>query len=1423
MADLGGVLADPEFGSDGFSGGLDLLPVPLLPTEPSARSSLARRCRQRIQRRCAVVEDANACISALNWMSAGQRGVAKAAPGEPTRAQRQVQERVLNECVRCQPGDDTPTTEEAVRALLHGASVYEAAGVNVAPYRRGMVSLPAEVRSSSMAADLLPDHARSKLVRFHECMLREEAEVEALRREGPEVNLYMDRILETCPKAYYAFIEDLDRRGFIHWSRQRKERVTPFFVTKSGGKLRLILDARRVNQRFADPPGVALCSGEAFSRIEVEKSWFDDVAEAEEATLGAGCESVYTGKGDVKDCFHRLRVGREFAEYFGLDPCPGWVSKLEQLDGVPVDRHELLYPCWGSLAMGFSWSLFFAQEINTYQVQQSGLVSGKPATDRGDPMVFGPTHQASRYYIYVDNVGVLGPQSKQVTAAVEGACDYLDAANLSTHERQEGWKVSENLGVVLDGEKLCARPTEKRYWRIRLGLRWLLRRRRTTGALVERFLGHCTFLAMINRRLLAVFHSVYGFVRRHYQEPVRLWESARRELEAFLGLMPLLRSDWARPWATEVSATDASLSGYGACSSEWDRQEVARHGRVSERSRFRTPGAENAREHALVAHPLAEENYVGVEDDLENVARDFPEVDPKLLEPDRWRTLFSGPFHYDEPITIKEGRAVLLKVRRDARTRLGHNRRRLYLLDNMGLVLALDRCRAKSFALLNIVRQWCSLSLACNSLLAVRWIPSELNVADKPSRQRDRLGSSSSWAAKAAPQRDEAEAGAEPAARPEDPEGAQGRELRPPGAGAAPRGVGRPAEAEGAHAGGGGAGGSSAASIVAKAEEQDALVIFGRAGYAASASASREGEAAQASSPRLAPEAGGQQLDGARGDGRRREVHGELPAVRGEVQEVGGPPGLGAQEGGAGGPGHGRVLHEPVSSRARRVAGREDAGGVGRPLPALRPVRPGQPAARRPESAWVAAHDAEAQPEAHPLPDGGRTGVPHGGDRLLADGSMGPSGLQHLHAPLGEHEPAEEGSSAAMRRCEPTLVLPDLPGGRGGAHEDGRCRCQHRVGRRRSAVDVDGLREAEGWRAKGPAVELRLRRVDPSVQADGGAAAAHGSGAVCVEAFRTRLGPAKAAARTAGHHEERPVAERGKPGTLREARQADRRHGHVQPRPAAVLHRCRATTRGSVPRQSQAASAAASLPRCHFIDAFSGVGGVARAVRRRGFVAREYDIEHGPQEDLTDERVLRPLERDLRAGRAMGLMLGTPCTTFSRARDRTAVIRDRFFPWGKPGVSDKDAAKLKVGNACLRASLKLIRCALKGKVPFIMENPWSSKIWLVPEVQELLKLPQVHFVRADFCCFGTPWKKPTGFMCGNLDWSDLQVLDRQCCGTPPLCGRTGSAHFQLTGSGPGGVPWTRIAQPYPRQLCAALGKIFVNSAIAQLYNSDHLR
>eukprot|EP00975_Prorocentrum_lima_P006655 1432498-Prorocentrum_lima.AAC.1 len=83
----------------------------------------------------------------------------------------------------------------------------------------------------------------------------------------------------------------------------------------------------------------------------------------------------------------------------------------------------------------------------------------------------------------------------------------------------------------------------------------------------------------------------------------------------------------------------------------------------------------------------------------------------------------------------------------------------------------------------------------------------------------------------------------------------------------------------------------------------------------------------------------------------------------------------------------------------------------------------------------------------------------------------------------------------------------------------------------------------------------------------------------------------------------------------------------------------------------------------------------ARACRKAGFTSREWEIQKGPEQDLTRPRAIQEVCRSARKGLVISAMLAPPCTSFSVARDRTAVIRDRMFPWGRPDTSPKDTAK----------------------------------------------------------------------------------------------------------------------------------------------------
>ena len=201
---------------------------------------------------------------------------------------------------------------------------------------------------------------------------------------------------------------------------------------------------------------------------------------------------------------------------------------------------------------------------------------------------------------------------------------------------------------------------------------------------------------------------------------------------------------------------------------------------------------------------------------------------------------------------------------------------------------------------------------------------------------------------------------------------------------------------------------------------------------------------------------------------------------------------------------------------------------------------------------------------------------------------------------------------------------------------------------------------------------------------------------------------------------------------------------------------------------------------------------------------REWELLKGENHDLTRPVVMQKIQYDIKKGLIIAAMLAPPCSSFSPARDRTRVIRSRAFPWGIAGVPPHEVEKLEVGNACILAALKIIKALDRHGVPWVLENPHSSKMWYLPPLVDLQNSCHTTTIVTDFCQWGTRWRKRTRLLAGNINPIDLERLQRFCRDSKGLCSRTGCQHFQLTGSNSHGVPWTRVAQPYPARLCHSL-------------------
>ena len=76
----------------------------------------------------------------------------------------------------------------------------------------------------------------------------------------------------------------------------------------------------------------------------------------------------------------------------------------------------------------------------------------------------------------------------------------------------------------------------------------------------------------------------------------------------------------------------------------------------------------------------------------------------------------------------------------------------------------------------------------------------------------------------------------------------------------------------------------------------------------------------------------------------------------------------------------------------------------------------------------------------------------------------------------------------------------------------------------------------------------------------------------------------------------------------------------------------------------------------------------------------------------------------------------------------------------------------------------LLRLCIRLENPFVLENPLTSMLWDVPEVQKIEASANVHARVSDLCAFGTPWKKPTKCLVGNVDFADAEGLALRCTG-----------------------------------------------------------
>ena len=302
-----------------------------------------------------------------------------------------------------------------------------------------------------------------------------------------------------------------------------------------------------------------------------------------------------------------------------------------------------------------------------------------------------------RHAVYIDDCIILGHDPGTLSALQRQYIDVVDDVGIPAKPSKVVLPTCdpvECLGFEVDGRRLSVGVAVPKL----VGLtRQLLARGSSTGLQLAHLVGKWSWSILARRPAFSVFNSVYRFIQKAGRRHFDIWPSVTRELRTIIDIAPLLFSSLDRLWFRRVVATDASSAGMGVVST--------------------TLGDDLAASFAGLG-PTSTQHFAS-------------------LPSHRWSTIVSTPWSsLDTPehINVLEIRAVTTALRWVLSSPSSIRRRLLVFTDSSVAALAISKGRSSSFQILRRLRYLSSLVLAAGLQLFCRWLPSELNPADGPSR-----------------------------------------------------------------------------------------------------------------------------------------------------------------------------------------------------------------------------------------------------------------------------------------------------------------------------------------------------------------------------------------------------------------------------------------------------------------------------------------------------------------------------------------------------------------------------------------------------------------------------------------------------------------------------------------------------------------
>ena len=633
----------------------------------------------------------------------------------------------------------------------------------------------------------MPQYAKSVLQKYQSLI---ELSNQELVDQGPiPIQPYWDPKLRFSDKQKVQLIVGLANKGLVTFRRKIKEKIGIFFVKKKTPEwIRMVIDARRVNASHRPPPCTRLSTPRSFLDLQLEPTHNGE-------PLAFGVEA------DVNDCFYNYFT-ESLASWFGIDrkgsiafwKQAGW-GATPLFDDDTGQFHELaddveVYPVFRGLCMGWSWSLFFANESVNFIAH--GMIE-RPLQQIRDKAPVPSIEDQPIIGVYVDNISIIG-KTKQNTAemALKVQNHFKDVNIPITWTEAEPKSCFETVGLLIDFNTGEIRNKPKRLWKAFLAGRELLRRRRIPTKLLEFWLGHMTSIFMTTPSSLSCFFNIYRYINTFRTRRAVIWGSVRQEIRTALGLLWVSSTSIVFDPIRQVDAGDSSSGAFALLTTFAHRQEVKEVCQWREVWRYQ-PLAQSLKtavesgSRSMVIAALEELEGESVEVStlpqevrpavpsgaafrtayadwllqllkqdktwhktsamatqfhshrkrrLElDVASMVPPVPDKLCEAGRcsllWRRRWRST---DWHINAKEAQVCLSSIRRAARVTGLHGKVKLTLTDNLPALCCFERGRSSSARLNRICQQAAAYQLSTGIRWRLRHVESLRNPADKDSR-----------------------------------------------------------------------------------------------------------------------------------------------------------------------------------------------------------------------------------------------------------------------------------------------------------------------------------------------------------------------------------------------------------------------------------------------------------------------------------------------------------------------------------------------------------------------------------------------------------------------------------------------------------------------------------------------------------------